>query len=207
MKSKKLKSGWTLIELLMALMVSSIILAAVATFAAAISSANTGADEIQQKQARLRTAMVKLSEVIKYSKMVCYSSATDIAIWTEDKDNDIQIDSDEIVYIEKGESSNYIKITEFNYVAGTSITMSQIINGTAKSWLMTNAFKGQYTLIDNCSNVVFNFDETPPAAKIVSIKFDYPSLDKLSSYEINSKIICDSGYLLDSGDLVSSDDD
>lgn len=201
-------SGFTIVELLVALMVSAIILSAVATLAFAITSANSGSDEIIQKQSRLRFAQVRLKELIQNSKMICNSTATDIAIWKSDSDNDNKIDTGELVYIDTATTPGSLKILEFENAVGSSISLSQIKSGVIKGWLITNMLKSQNVLFDNCQNVSFSFDVATPRSSIATIKFEYSGPDGIKKYEISSKKICNSNYLLTAANaIVALDDD
>ncbi|MCK4914028.1 MAG: prepilin-type N-terminal cleavage/methylation domain-containing protein, partial [Planctomycetes bacterium] len=93
------KNGFTLAELLVALMVTSIILSAVAALAFAISSANDSSNDTAQKQSQLRSATLRISELIKYSRLVEAASENEITLWKTDTDGDGQIDNDERVYL------------------------------------------------------------------------------------------------------------
>ena len=66
------------------LMVTSIILSAVATLAFAMSSASTAGGDSALRQAELRNATVRLSELIGNCKMICAAPGTDLAVWTAD---------------------------------------------------------------------------------------------------------------------------
>ena len=62
--------GFTLVELLVALMVSSIVLSAVATLAYATSSAKEATDDMGREQAQLRQASMRLTDLIKQSNQI-----------------------------------------------------------------------------------------------------------------------------------------
>ncbi|MHC4076272.1 MAG: PilW family protein [Planctomycetota bacterium] len=66
MRQTGYKKGFTLAELLIALMVTSIILAAVATLAFAMGSANDTGDDISAKQAQVRYATLRICELIRH---------------------------------------------------------------------------------------------------------------------------------------------
>jgi prepilin-type N-terminal cleavage/methylation domain-containing protein len=200
--------GFTVVELLVTLMVSSIILCAVATLAFAISSANSGSDDISQKQMRIRFAQIQLKELIQNCKMICNATATDIAIWRSDDDNDNEIDTGELVYIDAATTVGSLKIMEFENSVGSSLGLSQIRSGAIKGWLITNMLKRQSVIFDDCQNVSFGFDVAPPRSSIATVKFEYSGPDGIKKYEISSKMICDSSYLLTSAnELVVLDDD
>ena len=74
MRNTRLKNGFTLVELLVAMMVASVIFAAVAALAYGLSTANQSTDDTCQKQAQLRYATVRIAELIKISKLFCVAS-------------------------------------------------------------------------------------------------------------------------------------
>ena len=85
MKNSRCENGFTLIELLVALVVTSIIMTAVATLAYAMSSANDATDDTSRKQAQIRFATLKISDLIRHSRLVCYADGDDIAVWRADQ--------------------------------------------------------------------------------------------------------------------------
>lgn len=206
-KRKKSRSGFTLVELLVALMVTSIILSAIASLAYAISYANSGADDIASKQVRLRSAKVRINELIRNCKMICSSNGTDIALWRADDDDDNQIDTGEVVYID-ADSGDTIKILDFVNQVGSNITIAQFDSGAIKAWLISNILNTEMTLLEDCDNISIAFDTATPHATFASISFDLTGPDSIYQYEINSKMLCDPDHLLNSSDeLIGSDDD
>ena len=81
--------GFTLIELLVGLMVTSVILTAVATLAFALGVANDNSRDTIEQQARLRYVTVKAGEILRYCKLVCGDPNDDLAVWVnDDKENE-----------------------------------------------------------------------------------------------------------------------
>lgn len=83
--------GFTLAELLIALIVTGIILAAVAALAYALGTANESSDDTAVKQAQLRYATLRISELIRYSKLVYAASESEIVLWL-DRDGNGELD-------------------------------------------------------------------------------------------------------------------
>jgi len=184
MRDKSYRSGFTLIELMVALIVSSVILAAVATLAFAMSSASDATDDTDSKQAQVRYATLRISELIRHCKLVWDTTSSDITIWKADDDGDSKIDSDELMYIQAGQSWDYIQIRKPN----------------------TNPV----VLIPQCSNVKFSLDvpETPPLSKFVGISFDLAENNIIHHYQINSALRAWAGNLLnEEGTSIVGDDD
>ena len=63
--------GFTLAELLMALMVSSVIMAAVASLAYAFGASTDSTNDTVRKQAQVRCATIRISDLIRYSRLIC----------------------------------------------------------------------------------------------------------------------------------------
>ncbi len=66
MRARKKQRGFTLVELLVALMVTSIIFGAVATLAYAVGTAHDASDDTSQKQTYVRFATLRISELIRH---------------------------------------------------------------------------------------------------------------------------------------------
>lgn len=209
MKYKRNRTGgFTLVELLTALLVCSIILTAVASLAFAINSANKGADESIEFQLRLRFLQLRLGELFSKSKMICSSSSSDVSIWVEDSDGDLQIDTGELVYIDTGTNGDEIRLIEFNNIVDSNIRLSQLRDGTVKGWLINNTLNHDSLLLDGVSNVEFIFDVAAPRTNFAAIKFDYSESEGIKTYEVSSRLLSDSDYLLDDSDnLLTLDDD
>ncbi len=184
MRDTRNEDGLTLVELLVALGVASIVLTAVATLAYAMGTANDASDDTSQKQARVRYTTLRISELIRYCKLIYDTPDNDIVVWKADNNGDDIVDANELVYIETGLSRDYIQLRE---ASGSPVV-----------------------LIPQCSNVQFRFDEPllpPPQRKSVSISFDLTENGIDRQYQINAALRGWAGHLLDgSGNIVSDDD-
>lgn len=184
MRDTKRAKGFTLVELLMALMVTSIILAAVATLAYAMSSAGDAADDTIQKQAHLRYATLRLSELIKYCKLVFVVNSNYVIIWQADDDNDKLFDNNERAYIQKYNGG--LRLLEFDSLGNQVSTM----------------------LIPQCSNIEFETDTAPMWTQQLTISFDLVEGGVSSRYQINTAMRSPVEHLLDeSGSFILTDDD
>ena len=217
MHSIERRNAFTLVELLVALMVTSIILAAVATLAYALGSVKDGSDDTAQKQAQVRYATLRISELIRQCKLVCKTpdADNDLAVWRADDNGDGKINAGELVYIERGTGKNYIRLLEFtapsgfvgNFFNTTPLTITDIKYGWPKIWLTQTAHKKYTTLIPVCSNVEFRFDTAPPQTRLACISFDLPENGIICNYQINAGIRGWAGNLLnESGNIVNDDD-
>ena len=203
MRNTRYKNGFTIVELLMALIVTSMIIAAVATLAFALGSANDAADDTTQKQAQIRYATLRISELIRHCKLICGQPGGDLALWRADDNDDSQININELVYIEKGAGSDYLRLCVFPSSATAFVNLGDIDAS------LTGIYEVTYVnLIPQCSNVQFSFDLVPPNSRFVSISLDVLENEAVRRYQINAVLRSWAGNLLnDAGDSIISDDD
>ena len=205
MRNTKYESGFTLAELLMALIVTGIILGAVATLAYALGTANDAADDTTWKQAQVRYATLRISELIRHCRLVFDETSEGLGVWRADDNGDGQINADEVVYVSKGPGGDCLQFIEFLDESNPAYS----IPGTIIQALLSSGFSEEHTtLIPECSNVQFVTDVSPPQSRSVSIFFDLEESGVTHSYQIKTTLRAWAGHLLDgSGELVSVDDD
>jgi len=202
--------GFTLVELLVALVVSSIILGAVATLAFALSKANDAIGDSSYKQAQLRYATLRIEELLGHCKLICYAGTDDFAIWRADENNNSQINIGELVYIERGAGRDHLMLTEFSSSNNAAINLISI-KARATNWWSAYSSDARFTeLIPRCSNVQFSFDVYPPQSRFVNISFNLVENDIVRQYRISCKLRGWAGNLLSQGgssNSIVSDDD
>lgn len=182
-KAKHNCKGFTLAELLVALMVTSIILTAVATLAYALGVANDASDDRAEKQAQVRYATLRITELIKYSKLVYAASESEILLWL-DENKDEQLADSELVVIKKVNLGNgEVQLCEFSSAPEPVV------------------------LIPRCSNVNYVLDPAAPQTRLVRISFDLEENGITHNYQINAKLCSWAGHLLDEIGFIVSDDD
>jgi len=203
MRDTRYENGFSLVELLVALVVTGIVLAAVATLAFAMGAANDATDDSSQKQAQVRYATLRISELIRHCKLICGTPGDDLAVWRADDNGDGQININELVYIERGTGRDYLRLCEFPSSDTSLLNLSDI------ETLSTTGYSVTYVLlVPQCSNVQFSFDVVPPSSKFVSILFDVLENDVVRQYQISAALRGWAGNLLDaSGNNIVSDDD
>lgn len=76
MKRNSKQYGFTLVELMMALIIASVILSAVATLASAATSAHEATDEMGREQAQFRQINMQVSDLIKRSSTVYHDETS-----------------------------------------------------------------------------------------------------------------------------------
>jgi prepilin-type N-terminal cleavage/methylation domain-containing protein len=202
------RKGLALIELIIAMIVTSIIATAVVTLASALDTANEVTDNTSRKQAQIRFSAIRISELIRHSRLVCYAGSSDLAVWRADDNNDGQISIGELVYIECGSSKDHLQFCEFPSSDTTAINISSI-DAFASNWWSAYSSGVNYTsLVPQCSNVDFGFlPALPPNSKFVTISFDVVENSIARQCQINAALRGWAGNLLDgSGNIVSDDD-
>jgi prepilin-type N-terminal cleavage/methylation domain-containing protein len=200
--------GFTLVELLVALVVTGVILSAVATLAFAVGRANDATGDTSYKQAQLRYATLRISQLIRNCKLICYTGTDDFAIWRADDNNDGQINISELVYIEREPNRDHLQLTEFPSSNITPINLSSI-QARSTNWWMSYCSNAAFTqLIPQCSNVQFSFDVLPPRSKFVNISFEIVEGGIVHQYQISARLRGWAGNLLNrtATGLVSDDD-
>ena len=211
MINNRCKNGFTLIELLVALVVTSIVVTAVVTMAYALDTANDYTNDTSKIQAQIRFAALRVSDLIRYSRLVCYVGSDDLAVWRADDDNDGKISISELVYIECGSALDHLRLCEFPSSNNTAINPGSI-GSFASNWWSTYSSSVNYTtLVPQCSDVQFRFDVLPelPAlgSRFVSISYDVVENGVTRQCQINAELRGRAGNLLDdSGNIVSDDD-
>ena len=203
MRDVRYKRGFTLVELLLALIITGIILAAVTTLAFAVGAANDTTDDTGQKQTQVRYATLRISELIRHCKLICGTPNSEIAIWRADNNGDAQININELVYIERGVGGDYLRFCEF------PLSDTSIVNLSDIQTLSTSSYSVTYIpLVPQCTNVQYSFDVLPPYSRFVSISFDVLENGIVHQYQINTSLRSWAGNLLDvGGNNIVSDDD
>ena len=198
------KKGFTLVELLVALMVTSIVFSAVVTLTYALGTANEVSGDTARKQAQVRFTTLRISELIRHCKLVCKTSGDDLVIWRADDNGDGQINVNELTYIGAGAGRDYIRLYECSNVS--EVGLSEIDSVGTSWWLGYYDSDAYVGLIPQCNNMQFQFDVSPPDTEFVSISFDLVENEAVRRYQINAALRGRAGNLLDGGEIVSDDD-
>jgi len=206
-------NGFTLAELLVALSITAIISAAVATLAFAVSSANDMFGQASERQTKIRYSAIRIEEFIRNCRLVCEAGDDYIALWRADDDGDSDIDIQEIVFIDArpGQDGkiNLFECTGSGYVIEPDLP--DFDNYDIEATMEYYGTVRNTVLIDQCRNVSFELDAEPPYTRTVSISFEAFENDAYSEYEVNCYIRGWAGHLLNPYTepvrLVSVDDD
>lgn len=201
------RGGFTLAELLVAMVITGIILGSAVGMAYAMGNANDSSDDARLKQAQVRYATLRICDLIRQCKLVCSSHSSDIAVWRADDNRDGKMNAGEVVYLDKGEGSNYLRINEISSPSILGLQIGQIAAVTTPWWVAMNGSMESTMLIPQCSNVQFILDAAAPYTKCVTILFDMTEEGVVRHYQISETLRCWAGNMLNGGNIVSSDDD
>lgn len=203
------RGGFTLVELLVALTISSIVLTAVGTLAHAMSTAIEQTDEMGERQAEVRFATMRLTELVRSSVRI-WRIDYNVVLWEGDSNDDGVINGLELTYIQTQAGADELAVVTFPEQA-QRVTPSGIINGTAKAELVSYGDKySKLSLLKQCSSVSFEVDpslndENP---RFVDIYFDITDNGVTSSYQICATRMGSADNMFDSsGNLLTGDDD
>jgi prepilin-type N-terminal cleavage/methylation domain-containing protein len=110
MKRKQRQSeGFTLVELMMALLVASIVLAAVATLASATTAADRVTDQMGREQSQLRMVSMRLTDMIRRANRVTISAVNGVQLWHDTNADGLET-ADERTTIIRGADTNTLTI-------------------------------------------------------------------------------------------------
>ena len=111
MKRRQLGLGFTLVELMVALMVASVVLGAVATLASATACAKNATDEMGRQQAQLRCVTMRLTDLIRTANRVTSASADGFQLWHDNNaDGAIDAELGELTDVTRGSDGNTLFI-------------------------------------------------------------------------------------------------
>ena len=207
MRNSVSKKGFTLVELMVALVVTGVILTAVSTLAFALSSASKSTDDTNRSQAQVRLTTLRIQELIRNSIMICSSSDDDMAIWIADHNNDNKININELAYIEFGPERNHLALYTFSLGNSAEIDIASISAFSTNWWSFYTSSTETVTFLPECSNVRFLFDTMPPNSKFVNIDFEMTENNIARRYQINAALRSSNSNILDgSGNIISDDD-
>ena len=212
MRSARHTKGFTLIELLIGVLITSIVLSAVATFAFALSTASLVSGDTAVKQAQLRHATLRINDLIGSCQLLCAAPGNDLAIWRADDNANGQINVNELVYLERGDTCTVLRLCQFAATDNSPVTLSNLALVTTKPQLQASCSPTYVSLIPACKNVEFAFHPVPPPLTYVDclmVSFQLTENGADHRYEIVTALRGRAGHLLSkTGDaLVTTEDD
>jgi prepilin-type N-terminal cleavage/methylation domain-containing protein len=204
--------GFTLIELLIGVLITSIVLSAVATFAFALSTASLASGDTAVKQTQLRQATLRINDLVGACQLLCAAPGNDLAVWRADDNTDGRINVNELVYIERGDACTLLRLCQFVSTDNPPVTLSDLALGTTKAQLQASCNPTYTSLISACKNVEFAFHPVPPPLTYVDclmVSFELTEDGVDHRYETVTALRSRAAHLLNqTGDaLVARDDD
>jgi prepilin-type N-terminal cleavage/methylation domain-containing protein len=207
-RSRNIKA-FTLVELLVTLVITGILLSAVATLAYAMNSATTAGSDAASSQARLRLGMVRIVEVIRNCRMILTASDTELAIWLADYNGDGGINVNELAFLDCTATHDTLRLVRFYSVSDPSVTFSSGVLSVSQASLMSGNAVASVSLLPACGNVQLACDPAAPSTRRVTISFELTQDHVARRHEVDVTLLAWAGHLLnDAGDgLVTGDDD
>jgi len=98
-KRRRSQGGFTLVELVMGMLISGIILMAVATLSFAMGRGQEVTDLMIANQSMMRTLSIRLPELIRNGLIVWMADDGDLVIWAADANGNRQIETSELTWL------------------------------------------------------------------------------------------------------------
>lgn len=219
----EIRKGFTLVELLVGLMVTSIILSAVATLAFALSSASRASNDVVYTQTQVRFVTLRIVDLIRHGRMVCAQFGDTLVIWKTDYNQNNRIDINEVVYLEFDAADETLRLYEFSVPgnpcvlavlglpSGTAVLAELAKPATKQALIEECQAAGQVretTILNGCRDLSFWLHESPPRTRRVTISFLLAEGGDERQYEIDAAMRVSAQHLLRGNppELMSDDD-
>jgi len=213
------KHGFTLVELLVALSVTSIILGAVAALAFAATSANDTTNEAARVNTELRTATLRITELLAHAKLIAGTPSGDIAIWAHDKGDaagygagNNRVNAAEVVFMEV--HSNKINLVTYTPTAWTldwfrttAFSIWLLKTGWAEYLMSIYGNRNELVVLPRAANIACSLDALPPYARRIEVSFDLQADGVDRTHKITVYLRSYAGHLLDAAGEIAADDD
>ncbi len=201
--------AFTLVELMVTLVITGIILSAVATLAFALSSATRDGDDAIVAQTRLRQATLRLLDVLQNSRMVLTASSTELAIWRSDDNDDAHINVNELVFVDCDAAHEDLALTWFSSAANPEVVFNSGSLSSTKAELVAAHAGQRQALLPGSANVQFICDAAAPLTRRVTVSFQLIADATAHTYEVDATSRAWAGHLLNGTQdgLVTEDDD
>ncbi len=209
MNRTRKSKAFTLVELMVTLVVTGIVLSAVATLAYALSSATRDGDDAARAQARLRQATLRILDLVQNGRMILTASSTELAIWRSDDNGDARINVNELVFLDCNAAHEGLGLTQFASATNPEVTLSSGGLSSTQAELV-GAHGGQrLSLLPESTNVQFICDPAAPLTRRVTVSFQRAADGAARRYEIDATLRAWADHLLNGTQdgLVTEDDD
>ena len=190
------------------MIVTGILLSALATLAFALSSATSAENDTAVVQAQLRQGTLRLRELIGNCRMICAVDGLSLAVWTADDNGNGQINVEELVYLDRGSTGDTLRLCQFTSASNPQVTLSSGSLSSTQAELIASYDESYISLIPDAENVEFVFDVDPPLSQWLTVSFDLTEDKKVCHYQVDIVLRAWAGHLLNAaGDTLVSDDD
>ena len=180
--------GFTLVELMVSLSITGIILGSVTAFAFAVGAATEKSDDLSSSQEQVRCAVLRVGELLRNSRMVCYVNSVDLVLWESDINGDGKINPREVVYIQKDNTLRKLSMTRFTG-ATYVLALSNMLNNSSKSYLYTSCSPRTVVLIEGSFNMNYTIDAWPADTNFVSFGFEINEGGEDIYYEVSGAVM------------------
>jgi type II secretory pathway pseudopilin PulG len=208
MHKNRVKTAFTIVELLVALVVTSVVLSAIAALAFAMGTATRSSEDVAFAQTEVRTATLRLVELIRNCRMICAAPGNDLVVWKSDDNGDERINLNELVYIESGSAHSVLQLGQFSAPSNPQVAFTSLSLAATKSSLAATYGQTDVTLIRSCSNLQFTWDQAPPLTRRLVVSFDLTEDSAVHHYQVDVAVLGSAANLLNATatDLVTDDD-
>jgi hypothetical protein len=164
------------------------------------------------QQAQVRQATLRIGDLIGTCKLLCAAPGNDLVIWRTDDNADNQINVNELVYVERGNDCDFLRLCQFTSADNPAIALRDLALPATKSQFQSNSNPRYTILVPQCKDVGFAFyPATPPLTQATCLSISLTLAESAGDqhYEIVTALQGRAANLLNqTGDaLVATDDD
>ncbi|MHC4982560.1 MAG: PilW family protein [Planctomycetota bacterium] len=169
--------GLTLVELTVAMAMTSVIGLAVAGVAIALSVANAHGEDYDQSIQSSRVALMRIDNQVRASALIVSSDWRRFVLWTGDANGNGKINYNELAVISY--DTYYDRLRQFQVVFGDACQegcynsvfwLRELSNAaTVESWIRSSSFCRTTILATDVTNFSFSLSPAPPLSKLVSV--------------------------------------
>lgn len=184
--SRQNLKAFTLVELIIAMVMTVIISSAVIGLSYAASQSYENAERASTQQSRIRTASLKIADILKCSLLVCRTGDDGLGLWLEDTNGDKAVNLPELLYV-LSDSSGNISLVSFEaegYWAQKKLSLAKLCQADYEKELECYFSVKRTVLLEDCTNIRFFWNKDAPNTNLISITFDIDSEPGKKTYEI-----------------------
>lgn len=178
--------GFTLVELVIAMVITAVIGLSVVIASSALSAAQASTDCLSENVQAGRVSMRTLESDIRRARLVLSSATpTALMLWKGDSNGDKVIDLDEIVLLEWVSDQHLVQEVTVTGMPGglnTPYTLAQAVNFAQVRQTMMSSTYGNYrqtrTLAENVGSLSLVISPAPPSSKTVLARMQIGPADQ-----------------------------